>query len=604
MVFLLLVLCLIAAVFVYQAKTGLYSALIMVSLTICCAGLAYGTFEWVGNHFLVGLWKADFGMALSLALTFGVPLLALRLAADHWLRRACLLPVMVDRIGAGVCAAVTALIMTGVAVTCVQMLPFNGAILGFARLPVYVKISDRSSETVPDPAAGENELFLRPDRFSYAVAAVLSDGVFSSRRSLRDEYPDFVQAVGQLNAVPTEVSRYAPNDSVSVVRTRRLQFVYRYTPGEAGSGRNSTPTRGTYGMERAKPGHEFQMVRVRLGNDARDANRSHIFSLRQFRLVGREDADGPARQFFPLAIQQNDIPADEVDTTQYHISKRRGAGGDWSITADVLRPRDGNNDQVEVVFEVPVGLRPEYIAYKWSARAAVTFGGSVDEPLPPTTEAPPPASPPTERRQRTPSVESTSGRGGNVRGVATSEGQSFFGDAMPLTMRSYQRLKNAEVSRGALTGGHLVGNVQEQEAGSDRAVRRFSVPSGKRLLHLDSEYLRARSTLGGAMTFAVNTVQNYIVTDATGRQYRVCGKYARATVENEEVLEVQYFSEPVGSIGGLSEFHRIKEQHFTGEYQLVLLFLVEPGARLVSFTSGGSASRQEDLTDQNLVAPN
>ena len=77
------------------------------------------------------------------------------------------------------------------------------------------------------------------------------------------------------------------------------------------------------------------------------------------------------------------------------------------------------------------------------------------------------------------------------------------------------------------------------------------------------------------------------------------------TLGGTRVIEVQYGSEERGTTGAsLGAFNRIKDEHLKGDYQLVLLFLVDPGARIVSFSTGGDSTRADDLKGENLVAPN
>ncbi len=602
----LLLFVLIMSVVVFQAAQGLYSALIMTVLTICCAGAAYGVHEWVAIHWLATWWKADYALAVALGLTFGVPLLVLRVAIDQLLPRACLLPAWVDRLGGGACGVITGLILVGVIATCLQLIPFNTKVLDYARLPIGIRDKEEGGPNPepPDPDAGESELFMRPDRFAVAVASMLSDGIFSGPHSLARENPDLIQAIGWLNTVPSEVSRYAPPGSISVVETRAVQSVHKYTPG-TGSRRNRTS--GEYDSERPKPNHEFQMVRVELKAKARDTRKSHFFTLTQFRLVGRESTGGVLQQYYPIAIQQDNLP-DDGDTTGYHIKTKHNRWGDWPVTDEVFMPRSDNNGQVEVVFEVPAGFEPEYIEYKRGAREALSFDAqdAVDETDTDTVEDEPDRSASTQPTSTDPATGGTvptSGRRGRVRRFTTRSGRSFFGDKMPVTLTSYNRYKDVDISRGALADGHLVGYVDEQEGGTDPAVSKFDVPSDKRLLHLNTEVLKAGSTLGKALNFAVRTVQNFIVTDSNGRQYRVVGKYAIADVGGRKVVEVQYFSHQAGSIGGVGKFNKLKDRHFEGDYQFVLLFLVEPGAEIDYFTTGGAASRRDDLLGENLVAP-
>ena len=66
---------------------------------------------------------------------------------------------------------------------------------------------------------------------------------------------------------------------------------------------------------------------------------------------------------------------------------------------------------------------------------------------------------------------------------------------------------------------------------------------------------------------------------------------------------MQYFPGQVGTVGGVGAFSRIKEDRLGNDGQLVLLFLVEPGVQIVSFSTGGSASRRDDLRSENLTAP-
>ena len=56
-------------------------------------------------------------------------------------------------------------------------------------------------------------------------------------------------------------------------------------------------------------------------------------------------------------------------------------------------------------------------------------------------------------------------------------------------------------------------------------------------------------------------------------------------------------------VGGIGKFQRIDEKNLKADDEFILLFLVDPGVRIVSFSAGGSASRQDNLTSENLIAP-
>lgn len=628
----LICIALLIAVVVRQATEGLFSAFIMTMLTICCAAAAFGTYEWAAANLLAPYWKPDFSLPIALGVLFGVPLLVLRLAFDRLIRRACLLPAWVDRLGGGVCGLVTGLIVVGVAANCVQMIPFAyGSVVGYSRTGV-VDPAKRAVEASPRAADEERELFLRPDRFAAGLAAVLSDGIFSGRASFFDYHPDLLQSVGWVGAVHADVSRFAKPGSISVVTSEPVQFVYTLIPGNP-----RQQEEAQYEPMNPPAGREFRMVRVRLGNEARDTRRSHVFTLRQFKLVGEPKGGGGLEQYHPIAIQQED--PNEIPNR--HIRYRRVGKKDVPVIDDMYAPRDDHPNEVEIVFELPVGFAPNFLEYKHLARVSLSFNkaegrrgresaeGNRSETRPeatspkaPTPEAAPPeasgrgvatpeAKPPPASTQPTETVaeqpeQPNTGRkraGGRVKTVAAGRAGSHFGDDMPMTMRAYQRYKNAEISREALTDGHLVGEVDAQQDGTDPPVSKFDVPEDKRLLQLRVDRMTARSLLGHILSQAISTVQNYFVMDARGRQYPVVGKYAIADARGRKVIEVQYFSHRVGTIGSLGKFNQIDEQKLGPDDVYALLFLVDPGARIVSFSSGGAASRRDDLRSENLVAP-
>ncbi len=604
---------LVLAVAFFQASQGLFSALIMAVLTICCAAASLGTYEWVATQWLAPHWKPDYAYAIALAVTFGVPMVILRLVADKLVRRACLLPSWVDRIAGGSCGLITGLTLVGVMAFAVQSIPFGGSILGFERVPRTPDEYARSnldlstSESGDEEEVEERDILLKPDRFAVGfVASFLSPGIFSGHRSMADDTPDIVQAMGWVNSVPAVVSRYVPAGSISVVTTETVSNVYTFTPENS---RTNDPPKYDEILPQAL--HEFRMVRVNLHNVARDARKSHLFTLRQFRIAGHEDGGkGAFTQYHAIAIQQED----DTQTINRHIHYKKTRGRDWPVADDPFEPRNDNGSEVEVVFDLPAGFVPEYLEYKHGGRTAISFSSGAEdtEARRPAGETegtastePAPADRSRRRSRRSSRDEAVpdSGRGGNVRGLTTRVGRSSFGDQLPLELKAYQKTRNVSVRRGKLTEGHLIAYVDEQEGGSDRAISKFSVPNDKRLLQLNTGRLQSRSGIGQALDYATRTLQNYFVEDSNGNQYKVIGKYAVANVDNREVVEVQYFPEQAGTIGGLGAFSKIKEQELKGDYEYVLLFLIDPGAKITSFSTGGSASRRDDLTGEDLVAP-
>ncbi len=625
MVFKLLFLILLVGVAFLQSTQGLFSALIMMVLTICCAAGAIGTHEWIAVNWVAPYLNPEYAYAVSLAVAFGIPLVLFRLVADKTITRACLLPVWVDRIGGGLCGLVTAFLVVGVMSHAVQNLPFGSSIIGYARVDATNTITeaiDGVKPTPPDITAPLNELILSPDRVALSVGSMMSAGVFSGGRSFFEDHADSAQTSAWNNAVPSQVTRYVPPGSISVVKTQLVPFVYDYEPAiqntqRGGAGSNAVPA--SYDPIEPASGSEFHMVRVKLRDAARDKNSSHIFSLRQFRLVGQEPQASHLTQYLPVAIQD----ADATQTINRHIRRKKINGGNWPVINELLSPRADNKNEIEVVFELPIGFQPSHIAYKRGAFADVSFSGeaAAEDPEQPAAAAPPVNTTPpntpeandddsSNRRGRRKRGDNTSdatapnsGRGGNIRGITTNQGKSFFGNDLPMTLTAYRKLNNVEISGSQMANGHLAGVVRDQDGGTQPEVKSFDVPDDKRLLQLNTTRLQTRSGLGKALDFASRTIQNYLVEDDRGNKYKICGKYAIATVNGQQMVEVQYFKDQAGTIGGVGKFDKIKDDHLKKNYELVLLFLVEPGAKIVSFTTGGAATRADDLRGEDLIAP-
>ncbi len=616
----LIFIILLFAIVFFQSTQGLFSAMIMMVLTLCCAAFAYGSYEWVAVEYLAKYWKPDMAHAISLAALFGVPLLIFRLILDKLVRRSCLLPYMIDKAGGGVCGVVTGFVMVGVAGTAFQMVPFGTSAMGFSRFDLAIRESGVGNTTPPpDITAADRGLWLSPDRFATGAATMMSDGVFSSQQSFYREHPDFLQEIGWVNTINPAISRYAPPGSLKTVSSEPVEVVYRLIPGD-----DKKNIAEQFEPISPQSGLEFRMVRVKFSSDALDHNKSHLFSLRQFRLVGEDG--GVVRQFYPIATQHTEASA----MINRHVSLKRYRSDDWPVVDELITPRSDHLGEVELVFELPKSFDPGFIEYKRSARAKVSFSagapvgagnpkapgetdaGSTSADGAPKSEAStsdgaekPASSRRRSRRSRRGSSDDTPAarRGGNVRGFTTIPGASVFGDRLPFEVTAYRDLNNTDVSNGALVGGHFRADAADQENGKDAPIATLRVPEGKRLLHLNVGHLNARSTLGRALSRAVAVAQNYLVTDANGATYRIVGKYALATVNGERVFEVQYFPNQAGTVGGLGKFDRIKEDDLKSGDEIVLLFLVDPGVKLVSFSTGGAASRADDLSAENLVAP-
>jgi hypothetical protein len=592
----LLLVLLIFAVTLFQAAQGFLSAMLMMVLTICALAFGLHAHEWVATHWL-SKWKPDYAYAISLALCFGLPLIALRITFDQLIRRSSLVPSWFDRVGGGLCGLVTALVLTGVLALSLQMVPFGESILGFARFQQAVRQPATSGGEVHpvELSEEERELWFVPDRFAVGFAGILSGGVFSGSEALTQREPDYVRHIGWVHTTDGQVSRYAAPGSISVVRTGTVDYVYKY---QAPARRSGEPPK----YEQVPPkdaDHVFRTVRLKLQIGARGTvMKSFLFTLRQIRIVGTVPGRSRPRQFHPIAIQS----ADENHRDR-HVSMTMSYSKYFHIVDELYEPLAQPHDEIEVVFELPEAFQPQFVEYKRGAKAPIAFRdeepGAQPTKLAETTPPPAQSAPPPPPAEPTPSRRDRS----RVRTYAADASNSHFGDALPITLKNYQQFSDTQIETDRLRQGIITAHPGRQEAGTMPPLARLVVPRDKRLLHLSVGALRAGSLYGRAVTQAIATAQSFTVGDAEGRTYKIVGKYVIARVGDEDVMEIQYFPEESGSIGGLSRFREANESNLTNDDLVVFLFLVEPGARITYFSTGGSSMRRDDLEADNLVAP-
>jgi len=595
--FSLFCLVLILAVAFFQSIHGLFSGLIFCVLTIVSATLAFGLYEWVAYTLLIE-WKPDLALPIALAVCFGLPLTLSRLALDSLIPRAGLLPALAERVGGAVFGLITAVLIAGVTTTALQMLPFGGSLLGFQRFGWAAaqateddqKDPQRDLEAAKRALNGEdNRLFFSPDRFAAGFVSMLSDGIFSGERSFRMDHPDLLTEIGWSQCIFAECLHLAKPDSVRITGPEVVNYVHKAVPG----GRDSAA-----GTERRGPQarHEFWLLTLKPGEGARDAEKMHRFTLPQIRLVGRDgpEPDSLPVQFIPIAIRDEEYGG-------LHMEALRRSRDPVSPVFQLWRPAE--DDEIQVVFEVPVDFVPDYVTYKTGARVELRKPRPDDVHIPPPRGEDPAAAraeEPGERRSAS-SERGGRGRGDRVSGVRVEGADTSFSDRLPVTLAAYDG-RDIEVDRvgKVLESGHVVAVLGEE--GSSAAIEGFQVPEGSALLQVSVEDLRAGSTLGRALSFAVKTIRNYLVTDDRGKRYEMVGQYAIAEVDGQQIIEVQYFPEQIGSLGrGIREFQRIKRRHLErSDTQIYYLYLVDSGRTAVSF---GTGRRTVDLKGRNLVAP-
>lgn len=292
----------------FLALQGTFSAMIMLVLSVISAAVAFGFYEDLYTG-LVAQWLPGEGEAVSLMALFLITLLVLRLAVDMAIKGNVVLPTRIDRTGGGVLGFVAGMMMTGVAMTGVQLLPFDHEVLGFAR-----------NESVGGKLA-TNGLFLGTDRFAVGFARILLDGSLSGKSvqegQFEEVHPDYL---GQVDA------RRSAGPLTNGANEASLAVEQMWWPDRIGS---DAPQSGKFLGVRVKPSG------IRAWTPA------------QFRLVVYEG--GRLQQFVPVAA---------------------GAGDDLARVEPLQR--FGPPKVLDLVFEVPANVTaPWYVSYNSWAKAEI-----------------------------------------------------------------------------------------------------------------------------------------------------------------------------------------------------------------------------------------
>ena len=126
------------------------------------------------------------------------------------------------------------------------------------------------------------------------------------------------------------------------------------------------------------------------------------------------------------------------------------------------------------------------------------------------------------------------------------------------------------------------------------------MPDGSHVLQLSVEKLQPQSWIGNIYGGIIDSIRDFYLIDADGKEYMPVGSYAMAVVDGKAVFEMIYLDETARGFGRLPKFQRIKRSHMKGNYALYFLFHVPPGSEAVKIHTG----RQDvDLRELDPVAP-
>ena len=201
MVLQLMAVILVLAIAFYQVVQGLFSAMIMMILTILCAAVAFEYYEPVAVAFLYER-QGAYAEGASLLALFVIPLLLLRIAFDKLIGGNVVMGLWVDRIGGWAVGIVTALVLVGVLCTVVVMLPFGESILGY---------TSHNSQL-------EEDQTLVPMTFTLGLVDALSKLGLGGGTAYLDRHPDLLlDAFCARNTAGKNGRRDTPTNALKVI---------------------------------------------------------------------------------------------------------------------------------------------------------------------------------------------------------------------------------------------------------------------------------------------------------------------------------------------------------------------------------------------------
>jgi uncharacterized membrane protein required for colicin V production len=206
MIFSLLIIILAGVIGYFYYAQGFLTALTSAVSAVIAAVIAVSYHENLEAYAFTTR-MTDVGAAFSLVVLFAVTFVALRMTFDAAIPGNIRLPLLMDRIGAGIFGAVIGIFSTGIFAVAAQTLPFGPSVMGQARF----KLSNSREVTVPtarqaqdeeitDPLASDTfsdddrqSLFLPVDQWVLGFVSYLSDGgSLAGARTFASVHPNYL----------------------------------------------------------------------------------------------------------------------------------------------------------------------------------------------------------------------------------------------------------------------------------------------------------------------------------------------------------------------------------------------------------------------------
>jgi len=340
MIFSILILLLLLAVAFFHYVQGLFSATLSALIAVIASMMAISYHETLAN-ILSGGKFSDYALAITMISIFAGVYIVLRLIFDKLVPGNVRVPLLVDKIGAGVMGVVAAAFATGTLAVAAQTLPFSSSLGGYSRYeiagdrPVQVKVTGKSQmqdlevfdELRPDTIDGPSSGMLVPvDDMVIGVASMLSNGgSLAGARSLTSVHPDYLQELfGQRTGIHPGAKRTAMPVDVTV------DGVYwRDQLNQIDAEIDAIRKRALPASIKARPDSVFLVVRTMFKQSASDRDNIVRFSPSVVRLL----ANG--KNYFPIGtLEGGTLYANRADDALFVNVAGSDGGADLVFQVD------------------------------------------------------------------------------------------------------------------------------------------------------------------------------------------------------------------------------------------------------------------------------
>ncbi|HWB53365.1 MAG TPA: CvpA family protein [Tepidisphaeraceae bacterium] len=350
MIFSILILVLVGIIAFFHYTQGLFSAAISALLAIVSAAIALSYEEVIVNTWLQGKF-ADEANAIVLVVTFAVVYCVLRFIFDAAVPGNVRLPVLADKVGAGVFGVIAGIVTAGIIAIAAQMLPFGPVIAGYGRFETvasrHVILSEgmrqaQDMEIHDELKNGfdtdsQRKLILPVDDWVMNFVSYLSEpsGALAGERTVTSIHPDWLN---ELFADRLGVEVGGKRVAMNVGKNQQVKVTGVYAPaslpeigGESKDIREQQPS----GEVKSNSSQMLLVVRIMFDRDATDDDNLVRFSMANCRLI----VDGKAYYGIGTVANGQTLLASNLDDPLFIPIKGADHGADVAFLvppSDVL----------------------------------------------------------------------------------------------------------------------------------------------------------------------------------------------------------------------------------------------------------------------------